>query len=83
MRHFRSEAPRDFLRYSLRATVEVFYRNRFKVNVFEAPDIDRRHWFALWIDGLGIRMNAACLAEMVLDNVLVERVRADTLSRRA
>src|SRR6266576_3953304 len=66
---------------SHRSTVEMFYWNGCKVNVCEAANIDRCHRIALRINGLGIRMNATCLAEMVLDDVLVEGVRANTFLR--
>ena len=59
----------------------MFYWNGCKVNVCEAANIDRCHRIALRINGLGIRMNATCLAEMVLDDVLVEGVRANTFLR--
>jgi hypothetical protein len=59
----------------------MFYWNGCKVNVREAANIDCCHRIALRINGLGIRMNATCLAEMVLDDVLVEGVRANTFLR--
>jgi hypothetical protein len=51
--------------------------NGCKVNVCEAANIDRCHRIALRINGLGVRMNATCLAEMVPDDVLVEGVCAN------
>jgi len=63
--------------HSHRPTVKVFYRNEGKVNAFETPNIDGRHRIAVWIIGLGVRVYAACLAEMVLDDMLVESVRTN------
>src|ERR1700687_486005 len=63
-----------------RATVEVLHRNGCEVNAFKAANIDSSHGLAL-VNGLGIRMNAACPAEMVPDEMLVERIRANIFFR--
>jgi hypothetical protein len=60
----------------------VLNRNAFQVDSFEAANIDCGDPITLWIDALAIRVNAARLAKAVLDNPLVERVRADVLFRR-
>ena len=49
--------------------------NGCQVNVFETANIDRSRSIALFIDAFAIKMNATGQAEMVLDDVLVERVR--------
>jgi hypothetical protein len=56
--------------------------NAFEVNSIEAANIDRAYPIALWIGAFSVRMNAAPLAKTVLDNVLVEGVRADVVIRR-
>jgi hypothetical protein len=63
------------------AAVEVLNRNVFQVNSFEAANIDCGHPIPPWIGALSIRVNAACLAKAVLDDVLVERVGADVFFR--
>jgi len=55
----------------------VLNRNAFQVDSFEAANIDCGDPIALWIDAFSVRMNAARLAKAVLDDSLVERVRAD------
>ena len=67
--------------HSHRATVEVLYRNGCKVNVFEAANIDCSHSIPLRIDAFAIRMNPTRLAETVLYDVFVERVRTKTFFR--
>jgi hypothetical protein len=66
-----------------RPSVEVLNRNAFQVNSFEAANIDYGHPIALGIGAFSVRVNAALLAKVVLDNVLVERVRANVLFRCA
>jgi hypothetical protein len=64
-----------------RPSVEVLNRNAFQVNSFEAANIDCGHPTALWVGAFSVRVNAARLAKTVLDDVLVERVRAEVLFR--
>jgi hypothetical protein len=66
---------------SQRSPVEVLNRNAVQVDSFEAANIDCGHPVALWIGAFSVRVNTARLAKAVLDNVLVERVRADVLFR--
>ena len=61
--------------HSLCAATKVLYRNGYQVKVFETANIDRSRSIALFIDAFAVRMNATGQAEMVLDDVLVERVR--------
>jgi hypothetical protein len=63
--------------YSLRPAIEVLYRNGLQLDSFETANIDCSHPVALGIDTLTIGMNATGLAETVLDDVLIERVRAN------
>jgi hypothetical protein len=62
---------------SQRSSVEVLNRHVFQVNSFEAANIDCGYPIALWIGALCVRLDATRLAKAVLDDVLVERVRAD------
>jgi hypothetical protein len=64
-----------------RPSVEVLNRNAFQVNSIEAANIDRAYPIALGIGAFSVRMNATRLAKTVLDNVLVEGVRADVVIR--
>ena len=64
-----------------RSSVEVLNRNAFQIDSFEAANIDCRHPIAFGIGAFSVRMNAARLTKSVLDNVLVERVRADVFFR--
>ena len=64
-----------------RPSVEVLNRHAFQVNSFETANIDCGHPIALWIGAFSVGVNAAGLAKTVLDNVLVERVRADVFFR--
>jgi hypothetical protein len=64
---------------SQRQSVEALNRNALQVNAFEAANIDCRHPIALWIGAFSVRVNATCPAKAVLDNVLVESVRAAVL----
>jgi hypothetical protein len=66
---------------SQRPSVEVLNRNAFEVDSFEAANIDCGHPIALWIAAFSVRVYATRLTKAVLDNVLVERVRADVLFR--
>jgi DNA-directed RNA polymerase subunit N (RpoN/RPB10) len=66
---------------SQRSSVEVLNRNAFQVNSFEAANIDCGHPVAFWIGTFSVRVNATRLAKAVLDDLLVERVRADVLFR--
>jgi hypothetical protein len=65
-----------------RPSVEVLNRNAFQVYSIEAANIDRAYPIALWIGAFSVRMNATRLAKTVLDNVLIEGVRADVVIRR-
>src|SRR6266403_6139370 len=64
-----------------RPSVEVLNWNALQINSFEAANIDCGHPIALWIGPFSVGMNAAGLAKAVLDDVLVEGVRADILFR--
>jgi hypothetical protein len=66
---------------SQRPSVEVLNRNAFQVDSFEAANIDRAHLVTLWIGTFSVRVYAARRAKAVLDDMLVERVRADVLVR--
>jgi hypothetical protein len=66
---------------SQRSSVEVLHRNAFQVDSFEAADIDCGDPVALWIGAFSVRVNAARRAKAVLDNVLIERVRAEVVFR--
>jgi hypothetical protein len=67
---------------SQRAPVEVLNGDFFQIDSFEAANIDRGGPAALWVRAFAVRVNAAGLAKAVLDDVLIERVRADVLFRR-
>jgi hypothetical protein len=62
--------------------VEVLNRNTFQIDSVKAANIDGSYPVAFWIGAFPIRVNAARPAEAVLDDVLVERVRADVLVGR-
>jgi hypothetical protein len=66
---------------SQRPSVKVLNRNASQVDFFEAANIDRGDPISFWIDAFSVRMNAARPAKAVLDDLLVERVRADVLIR--
>jgi len=66
---------------SQRPSVEVLNRNGLEVDSFEAANIDCGDPVALWIGAFSVRVNAARPAKAVLDNALVEHVRADVLFR--
>jgi hypothetical protein len=66
---------------SQRAPVEVLNGDFFQIDSFEAANIDRGGPAALWVRAFAVRVNAAGLAKAVLDDMLVERVRADILFR--
>jgi hypothetical protein len=66
---------------SQRAAVEVLNRDVFQINSFEAANIDGGGLISLWINAFSVRVNATGLAKMMLDNMLVERVRAEVLFR--
>jgi hypothetical protein len=55
----------------------VLNRNVFQVDSVEAANIDCGRPIALWIGAFSVRVNATRLAKAVLDNMLIERVRAD------
>lgn len=59
-----------------RLAVEVADRNLAQVNVLERADVDRRHLISLGIDAFAKRMDAALGAEMMFDDVLIERIGA-------
>src|SRR5262245_38463937 len=54
--------------------VHLLHRNLLDVEVFQAADVDRGHRVAGAILAPGKRLDAAMLAEAVLDDVLVERI---------
>ena len=64
-----------------RPSVEVLNRHAFQVDSFETANIDCSYPIALRIGALSVRMNATRLTKRVLDDVLVERVRADVRFR--
>jgi hypothetical protein len=68
--------------FSQRSSVEVLNRNAFQVDSFQAANINCGHSIALWIGAFTVRVNATGLAKMVLDNVLVECIRAEVPIRR-
>jgi hypothetical protein len=62
---------------SQRSPVEALHRDVFQIDIFEAANIDRGHSIPLRINAFSVGVNAARPAKAVLDNVLVECVRAD------
>src|SRR5688572_23042544 len=67
---------------SKRAAVEMIDMYRAQVDTLETTDVDGGRRIAFRIDALAKRVNAAARAEPVLDDVLVERVRAQSGFRR-
>jgi hypothetical protein len=55
----------------------VLNRHAFQIDSFEATNVDGSHPIALGVGAFSVGVNAARLAEAVLDNVLVESVRGD------
>jgi hypothetical protein len=64
-----------------RTAIEMLNRHASQVDSIEAANIDRGHRIAVGVAAFSIRMNATRSAKAMLDNVLVERVRADGLFR--
>ena len=60
----------------------MFNRHGLQIDSLKTADIDRRHSIALGIDALGVGMDAAGLAETMIDRVLVELVAANAFVRR-
>jgi hypothetical protein len=63
-------------------SVEVLHRHALQVNSFKTANIDGGHPIALGIGSFSVGVNATRWAKAMLDNVLVERVRADIFVRR-
>jgi hypothetical protein len=59
----------------------MLHWNALQINSFDAANIDCGHPIAFGIDPFTVGMNSAGLAKAVLDDVLVEGVRADILFR--
>lgn len=64
------------------AAIVVMHRDGVEIEVFHATQVDRRHCIALGVGAFAIGMDTASRAELVLDHVLVEGVRADRAFRR-
>src|ERR1700752_3284527 len=66
---------------SQRASVEMLHRHFFQFDAFETADVDRRRLISLGIDAFSIGMDSTGRAKAVLDDVLVEGVRAEVVFR--
>src|SRR5207245_11334000 len=74
-----SRLPSGTGRRSHRSPVKVLHRDRVQIDAFEATNVDGGHRVALRVGGQREWMDAASLAEPMLDAMLVEEVSAHVL----